>query len=154
MSSKKRKVSTNSIRANPKKKVYTTLDNTQKWELHQKVNRGIPRSVLAKTYNVSKSTVSRIMGHTASRMKELAVGSPSFQHNKTSELPELDARLNVWFDRERALGTPISDALLSHMAILHHRLHVAAIKTILLFFGYNAQYYFFFGYSFGYYYCY
>ena len=101
-----------SSRIKTKKRKRLTLEI--KLEIYKRIKEGILPSLIEREYNISKSSVSQIKHFSGPKIQQFLFTNPHLQTimRMKSSYPILDEQLLEFFQRQRALGKPLSSDLL------------------------------------------
>lgn len=101
------------------KRKHKTLNLSEKWEIIKRIDRGETPSEIAKVYDIGRPTVYDIVKNREKIekfMKSVDDEPMNRKTLKTSEIPEVEEALFIWFKQQRNRNAPISGDILKQKA--------------------------------------
>ena len=100
------------------KRKRTSYSLKMKLDVYKRIKDGIAPSIVATEFAIPRSSVS-VIKSSGPKMEAFLLANPRLDFRRTmksASFPELDKALKLFFDGQRALGKPISGALLQEKA--------------------------------------
>lgn len=97
------------------KRKHKTLSLSEKWEIIKRIDRGETPSAISKEYDIGRPTVYDIVKNREKIEKFIKSVDDEPRNRKTlktSELPEVEDALFIWFKQQRNRNAPISGDIL------------------------------------------
>lgn len=101
------------------KRKHKTLSLSEKWEIIKRIDRGETPSAISKEYDIGRPTVYDIVKNREKIEKFIKSVDDEPRNRKTlktSELPEVEDALFIWFKQQRNRNAPISGDILKQKA--------------------------------------